>query len=116
LKRSQDTSIRVFNCARPLNKLEFDQGGECCVEYLEKTIRVKITGEEQPDDFGFDGVFGPETAQVEVYNQITRSLIDILMEGYNSTIFAYGQTSSGKTFTMEGPDVIDSDDKKGFAP
>jgi len=115
-KSSQNTSIRVFCRARPLNKLELSQGGECCVEYTEKAIRVKIAGEEKPHDFGFDGIFGPETAQVEVFNQVARPVIDKLMEGYNGTIFAYGQTSSGKTFTMEGPDVIDSDDKKGIIP
>ena len=37
------------------------------------------------------------------------------MEGYNGTIFAYGQTSSGKTYTMEGPDLED-DKLKGIVP
>lgn len=37
------------------------------------------------------------------------------MKGFNGTIFAYGQTSSGKTFTMEGP-AIDSDENKGIIP
>lgn len=37
------------------------------------------------------------------------------MKGFNGTIFAYGQTSSGKTFTMEGPS-IDSEENKGLIP
>ena len=37
------------------------------------------------------------------------------MNGFNATIFAYGQTSSGKTFTMEGPS-IDSYENKGIIP
>jgi len=86
------------------------------VEYTDKNIRVRVAGEEKPYDFAFDGIFGPETPQVEVFNQVAKPVIDKLMEGYNGTIFAYGQTSSGKTFTMEGPDVIDSDDKKGIIP
>jgi kinesin family protein 5 len=38
-----------------------------------------------------------------------------VVRGFNGTIFAYGQTSSGKTFTMEGPS-IDSDENKGIIP
>lgn len=37
------------------------------------------------------------------------------MKGFNGTIFAYGQTSSGKTFTMEGPG-IDSEENRGIIP
>jgi kinesin family protein 5 len=86
------------------------------VEYTDKNIKVRVAGEEKPHDFAFDGIFGPEIPQVEVFNQVAKPVIDKLMEGYNGTVFAYGQTSSGKTFTMEGPDVIDSDDKKGIIP
>ena len=37
------------------------------------------------------------------------------MEGFNGTVFAYGQTSSGKTFTMQGPDIYDRN-MKGIIP
>lgn len=40
--------------------------------------------------------------QMEVYNQAARPLVQNVLEGYNGTIFAYGQTGTGKTFTMEG--------------
>ena len=39
---------------------------------------------------------------MEVYNQAARPIIQNVLEGYNGTIFAYGQTGTGKTFTMEG--------------
>ena len=39
---------------------------------------------------------------MEVYNQAARPLIANVLIGYNATIFAYGQTGTGKTFTMEG--------------
>jgi len=41
-----------------------------------------------------------EAKQSEVYNSAARPIVDSLMEGFNGTIFAYGQTCSGKTFTM----------------
>ena len=39
---------------------------------------------------------------MEVYNQAARPLVENVLSGYNATIFAYGQTGTGKTFTMEG--------------
>lgn len=39
---------------------------------------------------------------MEVYNQAARPLVQNVLKGYNGTIFAYGQTGTGKTFTMEG--------------
>ncbi|CAG8445487.1 15018_t:CDS:2 [Funneliformis caledonium] len=50
--------------------------------------------------FHFDHVFPPETTQQEVYERAVENLVDKFLEGYNVTILAYGQTSSGKTYTM----------------
>uniref|UniRef100_A0A915DTJ2 Kinesin-like protein n=1 Tax=Ditylenchus dipsaci TaxID=166011 RepID=A0A915DTJ2_9BILA len=50
----------------------------------------------------FDRVYGPESTQVQIYNEILEPLMKEVLNGYNCTIFAYGQTGSGKTFTMEG--------------
>merc|ERR1719445_2293454 len=52
--------------------------------------------------FTFDTVFAPEVKQVDVYNRVARPIVSNVLEGYNGTIFAYGQTGTGKTFTMEG--------------
>ncbi len=51
--------------------------------------------------FTFDAVLGPDSSQQLVYETI-RDVIPSLLEGYNSSILAYGQTSAGKTFTMLG--------------
>ncbi|KAF9345067.1 hypothetical protein BGX26_003579, partial [Mortierella sp. AD094] len=50
--------------------------------------------------FTFDQVFGPGSSQDEVYQGSVKRMVDKFMEGYNVTIMAYGQTSSGKTYTM----------------
>ena len=52
--------------------------------------------------FKFNQVFQTETSQDEVFTQVASTVIDNVIEGYNGTIFAYGQTSSGKTYTMTG--------------
>lgn len=45
--------------------------------------------------------------QEEVYNEAARDIIQSVLEGFNGTVLAYGQTSSGKTHTMQGPDITD---------
>lgn len=56
----------------------------------------------EPINFSFDKVFDVNANQADVYNYAAASVIDSVIEGFNGTIFAYGQTSSGKTYTMEG--------------
>ena len=47
-------------------------------------------------------VFGPDSTQEEVYNETTKHLVDNVLNGYNATVFAYGATGGGKTYTMVG--------------
>ncbi|KAJ2714959.1 hypothetical protein H4R19_001460 [Coemansia spiralis] len=53
-------------------------------------------------EYLFDGLFGPQTTQEEVYDKAVSPILNQVMQGYNCTIFAYGQTGTGKTYTMEG--------------
>lgn len=48
------------------------------------------------------GNFIFSSKQSELYNEAFRPLIDSVLDGFNGTIFAYGQTGTGKTYTMEG--------------
>lgn len=47
-------------------------------------------------------VFGPASQQKDLYDQAISPIVFEVLEGYNCTIFAYGQTGTGKTYTMEG--------------
>uniref|UniRef100_A0A8B9TPC0 Kinesin-like protein n=1 Tax=Anas platyrhynchos TaxID=8839 RepID=A0A8B9TPC0_ANAPL len=57
---------------------------------------------QQGKPYVFDRVLPPNTTQEQVYNACAKPIVKDVLEGYNGTIFAYGQTSSGKTHTMEG--------------
>ena len=59
-------------------------------------------------------MFQPESTQEEVYNFAAKPIVEDVLKGYNGTIFAYGQTSSGKTHTMEGPGW--DSDERGVTP
>jgi centromeric protein E len=56
--------------------------------------------------FTFDKTFGEEITTREVYDGVAKGIIDSVVDGLNGTIFAYGQTSSGKTYTMQGSGSI----------
>uniref|UniRef100_A0A670HT09 Kinesin-like protein n=1 Tax=Podarcis muralis TaxID=64176 RepID=A0A670HT09_PODMU len=90
-----ECSIKVMCRFRPLNEAEILRG--------DKFI-PKFKGEEtvvQGKPYVFDRVFPSNTSQEQVYNACAKQIVKDVLEGYNGTIFAYGQTSSGKTHTME---------------
>ena len=74
---------------------------------LDASNVARVVHEEH--EFTFDRVFGPATTQAEVFSGCASAMVDDVLEGFNATIFAYGQTSSGKTHTMMGPDVKDAE-------
>lgn len=88
--------IKVMCRFRPLNKLEPDPAN---ITITDNTI-ITESGE-----FNFDKVFEDGTTQEGVYSTIGSSLIESFIQGYNCTLFAYGQTSSGKTYTLTGSRV-----------
>ncbi|CAI4913688.1 CRE_HP_G0054130.mRNA.1.CDS.1 [Saccharomyces cerevisiae] len=57
---------------------------------------------EEIGEFKFDHVFASHCTNLEVYERTSKPMIDKLLMGFNATIFAYGMTGSGKTFTMSG--------------
>lgn len=69
--------------------------------------------------YTFDRAFGPEAGQETVYDAVVAGMLDEVLDGYNCTIFAYGQTGTGKTYTMTG-DMSDSfgsyTDEAGIIP
>ena len=71
-------------------------------------------GNDPPKNFTFDAVYPPNTPQQKIYQASAAHIVDSVIEGYNGTIFAYGQTGTGKTFTMEG--VNHDEELKGIIP
>ncbi|XP_054824002.1 kinesin-like protein KIN-14B isoform X2 [Prosopis cineraria] len=94
-------NIRIFCRARPL----FEYEGPSAVEFPDDcTIRVN-TGDESlsnsKKDFELDRVYGPHVGQAELFSDV-QPLVQSALDGYNVSLFAYGQTHSGKAHTMEG--------------
>lgn len=66
--------------------------------------------------FSFDYCFDMDSTQKEVYELTAKPAVLSILEGYNSTIFAYGQTGTGKTYTMEGFTYTPTDVARGIIP
>ncbi|EOY21099.1 ATP binding microtubule motor family protein isoform 2 [Theobroma cacao] len=104
--KSKEEKIVVTVRLRPLSKREQlakDQVAWDCVD--EHTIVSKHPAQErtaQPTSFTFDKVFGPSSLTETVYEDGVKNVALSSLMGINATIFAYGQTSSGKTYTMRG--------------
>uniref|UniRef100_A0A0G2K070 Kinesin-like protein n=1 Tax=Rattus norvegicus TaxID=10116 RepID=A0A0G2K070_RAT len=93
-----ECSIKVMCRFRPLNEAEILRGDKFIPKFKgEETV---VIGQGKP--YVFDRVLPPNTTQEQVYNACAKQIVKDVLEGYNGTIFAYGQTSSGKTHTMEG--------------
>ena len=112
-KGDSKENVKVVCRIRPQNQKEAAIGGFMCVRHTDQTCET--TTEDGVYNFTFDRVFGPESTQVSIFEYTAIPLIGDVLNGYNSTIFAYGQTSSGKTFTMEGPDIHD-EQYRGIIP
>ena len=72
----------------------------------EKELRRRYQDAMQTQSFQFDDVFGPESKTPAIYNTVVRPITKAALQGYNGTVFMYGQTTSGKTYTMLGTSDI----------
>ncbi|KAG2391785.1 hypothetical protein C9374_013270 [Naegleria lovaniensis] len=107
----QGSKVRVVCRVRPL--LEMESGGKMCLDVPDQE-NVVVTSKGLT--FSYDEVFGAGTSQSEVFETVGRPLIDDIIKGYNCTIFAYGQTSSGKTYSMMNLPKDPYSEERGIAP
>lgn len=122
VEQKDSNNIKVVCRFRPLNNFEkelLDSGtGKLCVEYYDNDpTSVKVISEMSTSTppFHLDKIFRSETTQSMIYDQAAKELLLDVVNGYNGTIFTYGQSGSGKTHTMYGADIYD-DETKGIIP
>ena len=110
-------SVKVIVRVRPMNGREKDKNCTNIVQADPANFQVCLTNPAEPDTqkaFGFDAVFPMDSQQQTVYEEAAFQLVESVLEGYNGTIFAYGQTGCGKTHTMMG--VPTDESLKGVIP
>lgn len=102
-----DECVRVMVRIRPMsNKEKQDARQEVATANFDRA-EVSILNPagattEPPKSFTFDAAFEANSTQQQVYDTAATEIVEAVMDGYNGTIFAYGQTGAGKSHTMEG--------------
>lgn len=115
----RSVNVQVAVRCRPLNERERTHGERSIITCEEDRREVLLNASSAPrkpiptsssasaslsgkKTFTYDHVFSAAATQEEVYNRLVEPIVDEVLEGYNCTVFAYGQTGTGKTHTMEG--------------
>lgn len=109
----RSVNVQVAVRCRPLNNREITSGERpvllCAEDRREVVCVAPVTQRKGPaasanskKTYTYDHVFGPDASQADVFEGIVMPIVDEVLQGYNCTVFAYGQTGTGKTHTMEG--------------
>ncbi|XP_077566642.1 kinesin-like protein KIF3C [Stigmatopora nigra] len=107
-KNKNSESVKVVVRCRPLNRKEESNGPSGVIVQMDLRLGQVILRNprashcEPQKTFTFDAVYDANSKQRDLYDESVRPLIDSVLAGFNGTIFAYGQTGTGKTYTMQG--------------
>ncbi|OQS01522.1 kinesin-like protein [Achlya hypogyna] len=99
-------TVKVVVRCRPLFGKEITEGRQSIVtmDLAAAVVSIRCPETGQLKSFTFDSVYDEHTVQRQFYDESGYPLVESVFEGYNGTIFAYGQTGCGKTHTMQGKD------------
>ncbi|XP_013916825.1 PREDICTED: kinesin-like protein KIF19 isoform X3 [Thamnophis sirtalis] len=114
-RESKDQQLTVALRIRPISMAELEEGATLIAHKVDDQMIVLMDPLDDPDDvlranrsreksYLFDVAFDFAATQEMVYRATTKGLIEGIISGYNATIFAYGPTGCGKTYTMLGTD------------
>ena len=116
-KEPNTECVKVVIRCRPLSKNEMAAGHEVVVKVPKGRGEIFVDrpdANEPPKQFTFDMCYDWTAKQRDIYTECASHIIENVLEGYNGTIFAYGQTGTGKTHTMTG--VERDENEMGIMP
>lgn len=112
--------VQVVVRCRPMDEKELARGYTRVVDVFPSrgVVEIRHPRDDPSTDnvkvFTFDAVYDWNSSQQDLYEETVRPLVSSVLDGFNGTIFAYGQTGTGKTYTMEG---LKSDhERRGVIP
>ncbi|KAK0175421.1 hypothetical protein PV327_009172 [Microctonus hyperodae] len=112
--------VQVVVRCRPMDEKETSRNFSRVVEISPSrgVVEIRNPREDPSKDnskiFTFDAVYDWHSSQQDIYEETVRPLVSSVLDGFNGTIFAYGQTGTGKTYTMEGSKS--NVDRRGIIP
>ncbi|XP_076907273.1 kinesin-like protein KIN-5C [Bidens hawaiensis] len=119
-RQDKGVNVQVLLRCRPFSDDELRNNAPhvvtCNDQQREVAVSQSIAGKQIDRVFTFDKVFGPSAHQKDLYEQAVVPIVNEVLKGFNCTIFAYGQTGTGKTYTMEGDIRRSKSGPKGELP
>lgn len=113
----QKDNVKVAIRVRPFNDREIQEVAKTCISISEPSNSISIDVKSEQKCFTYDYVGSESISQEEIFNEIGKPIATSCLVGYNGTIFAYGQTGAGKTFTILGNSESDSESQsRGLLP
>lgn len=112
--------VQVVVRCRPMDEKETSRAYTRVVDVIPSrgVVEIRHPRDDPTSDnvkvFTFDAVYDWRSTQQELYEETVRPLVSSVLDGFNGTIFAYGQTGTGKTYTMEGSKT--EHEKRGIIP
>ncbi|KAG8376449.1 hypothetical protein BUALT_Bualt09G0064500 [Buddleja alternifolia] len=100
--KEKETNVQVLLRCRPLTDDEQKSNVPKVITCNDSKREVTVASKQVDRLFTFDKVFGPKAQQRSIYDQAITPIVREVLDGFNCTVFAYGQTGTGKTYTMEG--------------
>eukprot|EP00754_Rhynchopus_humris_P025230 Rhum_TRINITY_DN14938_c19_g1::Rhum_TRINITY_DN14938_c19_g1_i1::g.130241::m.130241/K20198/KIF17; kinesin family member 17 len=102
-KKQASENVQVVVRVRPISQREQEQGSRESItsNLADNSVTVHADG-DSARTFSFDRIYTKQFTQKDIYTQSIHPLVDSVLGGYNATVFAYGQSGSGKTYTMTG--------------
>uniref|UniRef100_A0A1A9W4C1 Kinesin motor domain-containing protein n=1 Tax=Glossina brevipalpis TaxID=37001 RepID=A0A1A9W4C1_9MUSC len=119
----EQTNVKVVVRIRPYNQKELEQNAKSIIKVMDATTLLFDPGEEDDEFFfhgtkqkyrditkrvskkismEFDRVFDVDATNLQIFEECTAPLVHSVLNGYNCSVFVYGATGAGKTFTMLG--------------
>uniref|UniRef100_A0A182PUF0 Kinesin-like protein n=1 Tax=Anopheles epiroticus TaxID=199890 RepID=A0A182PUF0_9DIPT len=119
LSNTKNECVQVVVRCRPLNNKELTGNFQKVVDVYPSRGVIEIlncneASRENKKMFTYDAVYDCLSTQQTIYDEVVRPLVSSVMEGFNGCVFAYGQTGTGKTHTMEG--IKNDSEQKGIIP
>ena len=108
MRRNKDKSakqerVQVSVRIRPFNDSEKELDPTTPIKSIDqKNNSLRIQKDYDTKSFSYDHIYPEESNQAEIFEETSKNVVKSVLAGYNGTIFAYGQTGTGKTYTMVG--------------
>ena len=103
---SQNSAIEVFLRLRPtkrgISEYQIDKNEITFKNIKLNKVEDLVNNNRSEFQFKFNEIFDYQTNQEQIFDKIGKGVVEQALKGINGTIFAYGQSGSGKTFTITG--------------